>query len=363
VGIGAAAVWMLPVGLTRRGWSTLGVVGLAVGMAVLYGTRELQALVVPLVLAIVAAVVSVLFSSRPEHRRILPEHAHAGESRTVGLVFDVETPEVAILEDTVGDGLSAVGNRVEATIGDGRVEYELRYEERGVHRLGPLTVWVQDVLRLATRRFEYPDVDEVVVYPPVRPLAGATRQELNLLAGGVPEREREEFHRLREYTTGDSLRDVHWRTSAKQPHDELVVKEFVSEDRFGDVEIVAEGPESRADELAESVASIAVDLLDRGIEVGVTLPDGSVPVSIGSDHRARLLELLARTDGGELEDDDRVDAAVEVVAEPGGVTGRIGDYETSFATLAALAEERAGDGRTERTAAPVEREDREEVVA
>lgn len=334
LGLGYGLTVVFPVSFTRRGWSVLVVAGTALFMALLYGPRSLESLIVPLVLGIVAAAISVSRVDDPNYRRIVPENGHVGESRTVRLAFDVDAPEAGVVSDKIGDGLSSTTNTVEATIGNEPVAYEITYEHRGVHTVGPLTVWVEDVLGLAARKIEYPEVDHVVAYPRVRPLTGATRRELNLLAGAAPERQRDEFHRLREYTTGDTLRDVHWKSSAKQPDDDLVVKEFVAEDQFGDVTIHAQAPESLADELAEATASIAVSLLNRGIRVGVTVGDGSVPPSIGADHRARLLELLARTDAGPIHRHVPGQPEVKLVGEDGGVTVQMGDYRTTFAALA-----------------------------
>lgn len=332
--VGWAATAVLPLEYTRRGWTVLVVVSVAVTAALLHGTRALEAVVVPLVLAVAAATMSNLTVDRPEYRRILPENGHVGETRTVGIRFDVDSPHAGLIAEDLDEGLSSPNNRFEATIGASPVEYDLTYERRGPHRVGPLTVTVTDVLGLAARTFEYPEVGEVVVYPRIDPLSGVTRHELNLLAGGSPEREREEFHRLREYVTGDSLRDVHWKSSARQPDDELVVKEFVADDQFDDVTIVGEGPPERADLLAEAVASVAVHLLERGIQVGVTVADGSVPPSTGPDHRARLLELLARTDAGWVDDADQMDADVLVESGRHGAQVTAGDYETTYAKLA-----------------------------
>jgi len=337
LGAGVAAAAVLPLEYTRRGWAVLTVVGVAITAALLHGTRALEALVVPLVLAVAAATVSNLLVDRPEYRRILPENGHVGETRSVALRFDVDSPRAGLISEDLDEGLSSSNARFEATIDESPVQYEVEYERRGPQRVGPLTVTITDVLGLASRTFEYPEVGEVVVYPRIDPLSGMTRHELNLLAGGSPEREREEFHRLREYVTGDSLRDVHWKSSARQPDDELVVKEFVADDQFDDVTIVAEGPESEADPLAEAVASVAVHLLERGIQVGVTVSDGSVSPSAGPDHRARLLELLARTDAGRVDEADQMDTDVSVESDRSGVRVTAGSYETTYAELAGRA--------------------------
>lgn len=327
------------VSLTRRGWGTLGVVVACVWMGSTFGWRSLLAVVVPLGLSVVAGAVSVRYTDRPALRRVVPEDGFVGETRDVELDFETDTPVSGVVHDDHGPGVSATGNRVDTTVGNGAVGYELTFENRGIHDLGPATLVVTDVLGLATRTFEYLDRDRVVAYPRVYELSGASRSELTMLADGALDREREEFDRLREYRSGDSLRDIHWKSSAKQPQDDLVVKEFVAEDDVGDVVVAIEATEGNADRMAEAAVSLVMHFLSMGIAVGVDFPGGrSLDPDAGADHRTRLLEGLARVQAGNLTPGQREAADVVVLAEDDGVTVRVEDRETTFASLAGLEE-------------------------
>lgn len=321
--------------LTRRGWGTIVIVVVAVALAARFGARSLNAVVLPLLLAVVAALVATHRADRPEVERAPPDDGFAGESHAVELLFEMDAPSVGVVRDAVGEGLTATGNDVKRTIGsDDPVSYDVTYERRGIHELGPLTVTVRDVLGLAEQTFEYRKTDSVLVYPKVYDLPGASGYELALLSGSAFDRDREEFDRLREYQSGDTLRDVHWRTSAKRASDDLVVKEFVADDDMGEVLVAGSADPAGADAMASAVASLAVHLLSVGIKVGVAVPDGRIDPDAGADHRTDILELLARTGPGEAQTHEMESADVSVVGSVDRTTVEVDGRTTTFSALA-----------------------------
>lgn len=322
--------------LTRRGWAALAVAGGCVVVSLLFGGREgaLNAVVLAMVLVVFAAVVTTRRATPPPVERRLPPDDAVGADGDVVLDFDPDTPVVGVVEDTVGDGLDADGVRRETTIADEPLRYTVRYRRRGVHQFGPLSVTAEDVLGLARVRFEYADVDSLTVYPRVHELRGMTRSRLVALAGEAPDREREEFDRLREYDPGDDLRDVHWRTSAKRPADDLVVKEFLADDEVDQVSIAVESAGGNDDLAAEVAASVAAHLLSAGLEVRLDTPrDQGGGAVAGPPGRRAVLERLAVFDGGSLDTGAR-DADVHVDARTDPVV-RVGRTETTPETLLA----------------------------
>jgi uncharacterized protein (DUF58 family) len=329
--------------LTRRGKGALGVVVLGVVCGYVFGAQELGVIVLPALVAVVGAVIQVRRAGRPAVERVVPDPGYVDETKRVTLRFDVSSPVAATVEDRGDEGVAVSGARFEATLGERDLTYDVTYRERGEHALGPLSVRIVDVLGLAEAEHEYGRSDYVLVYPRVYALTGSTRHELNLLPEGGFEHNREEFDRLREYDRGDSLRDVHWKSSAKRAADDLVVKEFVSEEDVGDVRIACESAGGWDDHMAEATASIALYLLDSGIRVGLSAPNGELETDAGADQREALLSLLATVGPGKVPEEHRDRANVVVTgSESTGVRVEMAEREVPFSSFV-----RDGPGREE----------------
>lgn len=291
---------------TRRGKLAIGLLVGSLYVAVRFGAPDgseptLNAVVVPGMVALAAGLVYVYRIDRPSFERRLPEDGFPGTTRSVEVDFESTRSFPATVEDVVRTGLSSTTNRAEATIGgDTSFSYEVTYQNRGKQEIGPLRARVTDLFGFVDRTFEFDRIDTITVYPPVQPVSPRLRTALDQLSKSAEGQQREEFARLREYNRGDSLRDVHWKTSAKRPEDDLAVKEFTSEEAFGEFMIAAQTHDSRDDELATLTASIVVYLLDAGFAVGLTTPDTRIDPATGAQHRAALLEALATFEPGTL---------------------------------------------------------------
>lgn len=96
--------------------------------------------------------------------------------------------------------------------------YELSCSRRGYYHLGPLALEAGDLLGTAHVSLEYAAPDTLVVYPRIIPLA-QLRLPSRTLYGSLPSKQRifEDPARVvgvRDYTPGDSLRHIAWKTSA-----------------------------------------------------------------------------------------------------------------------------------------------------
>ncbi|WP_323674526.1 DUF58 domain-containing protein [Halorubellus sp. PRR65] len=320
--------------LTRRGKAGLVVVVLGVVMARVFGAQALGVIVIPVLVAVVGAAVQVRRAGRPDVTRRVPDPGFIDETKRVTLSFDVGSPVAATVEDHADAGLELDGAYFEATLGTRDLAYDATYCDRGEHDFGPLSVRIVDVLGLAEAEHRYGHRDSVLVYPRVYALTGSTRHDLNLLPEGGFEHNREEFENLREYDRGDSLRDVHWKSSAKRAADDLVVKQFVSEEDVGDVHIACESADGWDDHVAEATASIALYLLDSGIRVGLSAPNGELEADAGADQREALLALLATVGPGKVPDEHRERANVVVTgSESTGVRVEMADREVPFSSF------------------------------
>lgn len=317
---------------TRRGLAAIVLVAATFGSATLFGARGLNAIAAPGVVALLFALVWVARLETPTLERDLPRHGEQGSTVTVGLDVEVKKPYSARLTDSVGDGLAAEGNDRDVTVGGDPIEYELALHERGDRTVGPATVEARDVLGFVRRRFEVEGTATIRVRPPVYPLYGPRAEELVWSFGGGDDRQ--QFDYLRLYRRGDPLRDIHWRSSAKVPETDFVVKEFSTDRDVSNTIIAAQSPEDQADKMAAAAASIAKHLLDAGLSVGLVTADVRVEAHAGGGHHERLLDALARTRGGPLPEDERARADLVV---RGGLDGVMVELDSRAVTFALVA--------------------------
>lgn len=311
--------------LTRRGTVVVGAAIVGVVLGASFGARSLDVVVVPALAVLTFAVGQVALTDRPQVDRAVLDPGTPGEDRTVELQIDTNT--MATVVDRI-DGVSP--ETVELAVsGDGLIEYDVTLSRRGVHTVGPLSITVRDPIGLVTEQYQYTDFDPVVVYPDTRRLTQpAVFDSLTETRGTI---ERQEFERLREYTPGESLRNVHWKTSAK--HQDLFVVEHTRGGESG-VSVVAEsfGGETNADAMARAAASIVCFLLEHDVNVDLTVPNGRLErEQIHS--RWPVLELLANADPGRVPT-ARIEAAdVYVLGESGRATVKLDDDRFPFERL------------------------------
>lgn len=297
--------------LTRRGYAAVALVALALAAALVSGPRSLNAVAGPLAVAVVAGAVQVARAGRPTVERTAPRPGFPGEDRTVEL--RVEGSGVARVEDRLSDGLSGEAT-VERSLPT-TLTYDVTYDRRGTHEIGPATVRVRDVLGLVEAEYEVSGRTPVLVYPHVYSVGDPVATLRTL---GPQTDERTEFDEIREYVPGDSLRDVNWKTSAK--HDDLLVTEFTDPTDEGAVAVAASCGPGHADAMATAAATVVVAALRAGLAVELALPDGDLPSGYGESHRRHALEMLARTGSGDPPRDAWADADVQVRADDDGVT-------------------------------------------
>ncbi len=328
--------------LTRRGWAVVVVVVGLVAMGWVYGPRELNAVVTPLVVVLVAGVITTALTDRPRIRRTAVADGCVGDSRTVTVTIETDRAVSATVRDAIGDGLSAANPAAAVTL-DGETEfsYELQLDERGAHQIGPLSISVVDLFGLVERRVTDDETTSIVVAPPIYDLRGGTDRDRQLLAA-TSRPDRAEFDHLREYERGDSLRDVHWKSAAKRPDGELVVTEYTDGDGAGSATIAAESSVGATDEMAAAAASVTSYLLDHGAQVGLSLPTDRRHPESGADHRNDLLGRLAVVGPGELADSTRAAADVLVQTDERGTRIIVDDHTIPFDRVRGDNEREAG---------------------
>lgn len=319
---------------TPRGYGIALVAVAAATLAVGGGTRALGAVAVPAGAALAVGAIQLSRADPPAVSRRAPDPGFPGEERTIEATVDVGVP--CTVTESVGEGLSVPGGSGEVVreVGhSGAFAYGVELAERGEGRLGPARCRLTDPLGLFRAELEATEEGETValVYPPTYDLdAGALSGVRRRLRGD----DRDSFDRVREFTPGDSMRDIHWLASAKRPDGEFVVAEYGGGRRAGSAvtTVAGEATPAGADAMASAVASVAAALAaDAGTAIAVAVPEGRRTVRAGRLDPA--LRLLAVTEGGRLGDAERREAEVVVEADGDGVRVSVRGEELDFGRL------------------------------
>ncbi len=166
--------------------------------------------------------------------------------------------------------------------------YRVLFARRGVYELGPAIVASQFPLPLVKCWFRTRQVSRVCVAPQLGQFAAGWRQVMSRLTRGIEFQTRsrgpqdEEFFSVRRWRSGDNMRKIHWRSTAK--YRQPMVKQF---DGLADHDLTvvldlflnpADRNATRSD--CESILSFAATLIAHWAEA----PAGRLAVGVaGSD--------------------------------------------------------------------------------
>jgi uncharacterized protein (DUF58 family) len=221
--LGVLAVWLV-LGIAASAWRPLAMPWAGAGIAVL--TFVLLDLVL------------VVRLPWPTVRRVLPKALALGEWHDVALVFESAAATACHLTvfDHAPDSIDVEGMPRAATLpARGRVEipFRIRPRLRGNQSFAGSHVRVSSPLGLLSRQRLLGQPEPVRVYPNFRQVARYALLALDHRTGafGVHlQRQRGEgleFHQLREYRDGDSLRQVDWKAVSRRGR--LISREYREE--------------------------------------------------------------------------------------------------------------------------------------
>lgn len=305
-------------------FTLFGLAGVVAALAAAAWAR-FTAVTLPLSFVLSAALISYAWSRQAFrrvdlYRQITPDRVFPGEetSLILKLVNGKQVPlPWAIIRQDLPAGIKLSGNAgqaLEEVLALPRraqvtVEQSLHCPNRGYFPLGALELTSGDPFGLYPRTMTIKNEDAVIVYPrlyeldelglPARALLGETRVLSRLFEDPT-------FIRgVRHYTTGDSLRRIHWKVTARtgrlhvreyEPTTTHKVALFVAVDSFAGV------PPEDLELALSTTASVARLVIDRGGQVGLfansQLADGSssgcLSAAGGQDQLLRILEVLAK---------------------------------------------------------------------
>lgn len=216
----------------------------------------------------------------------------------------------------IADGSTLPGHRagyVASMGGRKRATWRARTvcKQRGRFQLGPVVATSGDPFGMFRRRVVLTEQRELLVLPRVLPISNFV-----LFSGGLPGRGRTSRRALqmttnantiREYTSGDPLNRIHWRSSAH--YNKLMVKEFdldpaldvwIMLDLHDEVQ-AGEGEHSTEEYGVTIAATIASYLLRQDLSLGMIINAEHrefLSLDRGERQMERVLEMLAVVNAG-----------------------------------------------------------------
>jgi uncharacterized protein (DUF58 family) len=280
--------------MTARGRAVLALGLLVYAVAWVFGSRALYPVSGGLLVAVAVAVVWVrLTARRPNVHRRGPAH-DVFEGDDVGMELEVEATSVVPPPSLVAiERTAKLGERRVELDRAGRGRYDLKAVPRGRYRFDAVRIRVEDPFGLAGAELSVGEEQALVVYPRLVELerlfseGGAHAQEGRRLMLRRPTGF--ELHSVREYQQGESLRNVHWRSTARRGA--LMVKELEDAPR-DEVCVVLDGVPERFDVAVRAAGSILQAHVRRARRCVLVVNSVAREAQSAGDWR-RTLEVLA----------------------------------------------------------------------
>ncbi|MCB0990496.1 MAG: DUF58 domain-containing protein [Acidimicrobiales bacterium] len=295
--------------VTRQGWLLL-----ALGLSMVVGGRvfaiwELYVLgAAALVLVGLALVNTGLARIELQvSRAITPVRLFAGNTARVDISIINKGGRTPVLQ--LSDPVEGTPG-AEMTVGPlyrgetATVAYQLPTEHRGIMAVGPLSVRIGDPFGLSNLDIRAAGEHQVTVYPRLHRIEPApfTVGDDSHNAAPTPNalgRTGDDFYALRQYSVGDDLRRVHWKSTAR--HDELMVRQD-DQPWQGRLTMLLDTRRNGADrdlfELAIEVSASVLDASSRRRDLIrlVTTARGDSGFATGGTHLESIMQYLASAD-------------------------------------------------------------------
>jgi uncharacterized protein (DUF58 family) len=280
--------------MTSRGRAVLALGLLVYVVAWVFGSRALYPVSVGMVVAVALAVAWVRLSARRPNVRRRGPGRDAFEGDDIRMELDVEATSLVPPPASVAiERAPKLGEHVIELDRGGHGRYELRAVPRGRYRFEPVRIRVEDPFGLARAELAVGEDQALVVYPRLVELerlfskGGSHAQDGRRLLLRRPTGF--ELHSVREYQQGESLRNVHWRSTARRGT--LMIKELEDAPR-DEVCVLLDGFPERFDVAVRAAGSILRAHVRRARRCVLVVNSAAREVQSATDWR-RTLEVLA----------------------------------------------------------------------
>ncbi|MNQ07816.1 hypothetical protein D3C85_206030 [compost metagenome] len=221
-------------------YALLGIIGLFVSAFIFPALYNAAWYVVLVLMTFLVLDILILFFAKKgiEANRVTPEKLSNGDENPINITiknFYTFPISVKIIDEIpfqfqVRD--FEIKRKLKASSQD-EINYFLRPTERGEYSFGNLNIYVSSPLRMISRRFTFDKDQMVPTYPSYIQLR---KYDLiafsnNLFQYGIKKIRRightMEFEQIKEYVTGDDIRTLNWKATAKK--NSLMVNQFQDE--------------------------------------------------------------------------------------------------------------------------------------
>jgi uncharacterized protein (DUF58 family) len=254
-------------------------------------------------------------------RTLDADRVQEGDVVEVSLLLENQGEALDYIEvfDAVPSGAVVVEGRERFPLSLGRGEsaklrYKLRFDRRGSFSFGELQVRWSDPTQMVVREQRLWAEERIVVLPRIQDLrrCGLKPSTLKVQTGNISSSSigpGMEFYCLREYISGDELRKINWKATARR--DRMTVNDYESE-RSGDVVILVDARTSMSNEAVrrrmvdlevDAAASLVTYFLRQRDRVGVLVLGDTmevVPLGYGKRHFYRSMDRLLAAEPGNL---------------------------------------------------------------
>ncbi|TNJ45824.1 DUF58 domain-containing protein [Tamlana fucoidanivorans] len=170
--------------------------------------------------------------------RILPDKFSNGDKNTVVLKLTNQYSFSTHLEiiDEIPVQFQIRDFKINTCVSSGKakeISYQLKPTERGEYHFGKLNIYTCSVLKLVAKRYMFCHHTMVPTYPSFLQLKAFELLNINknALEYGLKKTRRlghsMEFEQIKDYVTGDDLRTINWKATAKK--NQLMVNQFQDE--------------------------------------------------------------------------------------------------------------------------------------